>query len=214
MVWYDFVSVGLILSCIIVIVAKYRLLPNEIRLLLYYFILTLLLEVTSEFFVVKGKNDLFLYHFFVPLQYAVLCLYFINILGQNKNKKILIAAVVSVIIMLMFSFSLNSLKEYISSGSIMKNILVSIFSLLYFRKVFISNVSMENHIEENVWICTAFFIYSLGNFFIEGSMNYLIEEDRNISIKLFYLHLAIDFLFYIIFICAIVLKKKTSKMNA
>jgi hypothetical protein len=208
MVWYDFVEFGLILLCIIVIVFKYRLLPNEIRLFLIYFILTLLIEVASELFILKRKNNLFLYHFSAPCQYGILCLYFSTLFGQNKNKKILILAAMSVLVILLISFYLNPLNQYYSFASIMKNIIISILVLLYFRKIFISNVNFENHVEENVWICTGLFIYSLGNFFIEGPMNYLMESDRNISIKLFYLHIALDFLFYIIFICAVVFTKK------
>jgi hypothetical protein len=203
MVWYDFVQFGLILLSITVIVLKYRFLPNEIRLFLYYFILTLLIELASEFFVVQGKNNLFLYHFSAPFQYGILCLYFLNLFGQNKNRKILIVLVISVLVILLISFFLNPLNQYYSFASIMKNVIISILVLMYFRKIFISNLNFEKNVEENVWICTALFIYSLGNFFIEGSMNYLMESDRNISIKLFYLHIALDFLFYIIFICAV-----------
>jgi|GEM_PF-2887677 hypothetical protein len=207
MVWYDFVEFALILLSITVIALKYRLLPNEIRLFLFYFILTLLIELASEFFILQGKNNLFLYHFSAPLQYAILCLYFLNLFGQNKNQKILIVLVLSVLVILSISFFLNPLNQYYSFASIMKNIIISILVLMYFRKIFISNLHFEKNVEENVWICTALFIYSLGNFFIEGSMNYLMESDRNISIKLFYLHIALDFLFYIIFICAVTFTK-------
>src|SRR5450432_300097 len=102
MVWYDFVNYSLILFCILVIVLKYRLLPNEIRLFLFYFILTLLLEAVTAYYIIKlqRKNNLFLYHIFVPFQYAILGLYFLNLYGQNKNKKILFALAMSVLIML------------------------------------------------------------------------------------------------------------------
>lgn len=203
MVWYDFVDFGLILFCIIIIAFRYRLLPNEIRLFLFYFILTLFIELAAEYFILQRKNNLFLYHFSSPLQYAILCLYFLNLFGQNANKKILFVLGMSVLVILLISFFLNPLNKYYSFASIMKNVIISVLVLIYFRKIFISNVNFENHVEENVWICTGLFINSLGNFFIEGSMNYLIESDRSVSIKLFYLHLTLDFLFYIIFICAV-----------
>jgi hypothetical protein len=209
MVWYDFVGNGLILFCIIVIILKYRSLSDEIRLFLFYFILTLILEVVSDFFSAKSKNNLFLYHFSTPIQYAILCYYFLLLFGQSKNKKILFVSAISVVIVLILSLFFNKIDQYYSYASMMKNIIISILVLIYFRKIFISSVNYENHVEENVWICTALFINSLGNFFIEGSFNYLMEADRDISTKLYYLHLALDFLFSIIFICAVAFKKNT-----
>jgi hypothetical protein len=209
MLWYDFVNNGLILSCIIVILLKYRLLPDGIRLFLLYFILTLILEVASDFFITKSKNNLFLYHFSTPIQYAILCYYFLLLFGQNKNKKILFVSAISVVIVLILSLFFNSISQYFSYASMMKNIIITILVLIYFRKIFISSVNYENPVEENVWICTGLFIYSLGNFFIEGSFNYLMEEAKDISHKLYYLHVALDFLFSIIFICAVAFKKNT-----
>jgi hypothetical protein len=208
MVWYDFVGSGLILLCIIVILVRYPLLPHEIRLFLFYFTLNFLIEIASEFFSSKGQNNLFLYHILIPFQYAFLCYYFLLLFDQTKNKKILLVSAISVVVVLILSLFFNSISQYYSYASMMKNIIISVLALIYFRRIFISNVNFENHVEESVWVCTGLFINSLGNFFIEGSMNYLMETDRSISIKLYYLHLALDFLFSIIFICAIIFKKK------
>ena len=215
MIWYDFVNFSLILCCIIVILRKYNFLHHEIRLLLYYFLMTLALELASEFFILKRKNNLFLYHFFIPLQYAILCLYFLRLNNKALNKKMMLAWGSSIFVMIVLSLFLNKLNQYFSFASILKNILISIFVLIYFRRIFISNPGFENNYDANVWICTGLFINCLGNFFIEGSMNYLMDADRQISIKLYYMHIALDFLFYIIFIFAIAANRnKTKNMNA
>ncbi len=210
MLWYDFMDFGLIALSILVIIMRYHLLPAAIRFLLFYFIFTFIIEVVAEYFILQGKNNLFIYHFSAPAQYAILCFYFVKLFGQDKNKKILFACALSFIAVLSLSFLFNSLTQYYSFASILKNIIISFVVLVYFRKVFISNENMENHVEENVWICTGLFINSLGNFFIEGSMNYLMATDRNITTKLFYMHLALDFLFYIIFICSIIFTRNRS----
>jgi len=206
-VWYDIVNFSLILSCIILISVRYNSLPNEIRLFLFYYVLTFILELFSEFLIVDGKNNLFLYHFFIPIQYAILSFYFLNLLVQTKNRKVMFAVLTPILLMWAVSFYLNGVSQYFSFASIIKNILISFYVLIYFRRVFVGNSILDKDISTNVWICTGLFINCLGNFFIEGSMNYLMDADRNISTKLYYLHIGLDFLFYIIFVLAIIFKK-------
>ncbi len=211
MTWYDFVNFGLILVCILLILRR-RSLPYEIFLLLSYFTLTFFIEVSSLYFILKMKlsNNLFLYHIFVPLQYLLICFYLIHLLKLNKKRTVFHLAFFSAGLMLFLSLYWNGLSQYFSFASIVNNLVICVLILLYFRKVFFDEVDTSQKNSEQIWICAGLFIKSLGNFFIEGSMNYLMT-DTSLPIPFFYIHICLDFLFYTIF--SIAFNKSRTQMD-
>jgi len=203
MTWYDITNFLLIALCIWVILRKYNSLPNEIKILLIYFILTLILEICSEYYILQGLNNLYLYHLIVPVQYFIICYYFLILLDQRKNKIIIAALLFSIMLMWIMSFFINTLSDYFSFASVFKNLIICFFILFYFNHVFNNSLNYEKDKNINIWIATGLFINSLGNFFIEGSMNYLMDENRSIATNFYFLHIGLNFLFYIVFILVI-----------
>jgi hypothetical protein len=211
MLWYDIVNFSLILLCIIVICLKYNTLPYEIKFFLTYFILTFLLEVASLFFILKGTNNLFLYHAIIPFQYLITSYYLLLVLGKNRKTIILFFLFLSVAVMLAFSFLYANLSEYYSFASILKNLFTSLLILLYFRKIFITTTDFDSDTGLNAWVCAGLFINCLGSFFIEGTMNYLMSADREVATNFYYLRIGLDFLFYVVFTFSVLLKSNKVK---
>jgi hypothetical protein len=206
MLWYDIVNFSLIILCIAVIGLKYNTVPYEIKFLLAYFILTFLLEITSLFFILKGTNNLFLYHAIIPFQYLITSYYLLLLLRKNRNTLVLFFLIISVAVMLAFSFLYTNLSEYYSFASILKNLLTSLLILLYFRKIFITTTDFDSDTGLNAWVCAGLFINCLGSFFIEGTMNYLMFTDREMATNFYYLRIGLDFFFYIVFLLSVLLK--------
>jgi hypothetical protein len=111
----------------------------------------------------------------------------------------------------LFAFTIQPLNAYNSYAVIIKNSLLSIWILCYYRELFV--LLHINRIEQEplFWISTGVLFYSLGDFFVEGLMNYLISHSMDLAQKLYYIYYLLNILLYLTFIMAFLCKDIFSK---
>lgn len=197
MLWFDYLNLILIFSCIVV-GAIYRKRIGLESIYILYFIVTFVLEIWSNIVMMQGHNNLWLYHLFIPVQLLILAYYFIKLLGRKTTR--LLLGVPVIILMLILSFLYYNLSRYYSFISIIRNFVLIAFVLAYFRKILNSEFTNNAANNRAIWISTGLFINCLGSVFIEGFMNYVMHYDPNLATYLFYLDTGLYFLFYCTFI--------------
>jgi len=207
MTWYDFTNFILLLCCIIVIIRKYAIISGETKILLVYFVLTFFLEALSLVYILKGTNNLFLYHIIVPFQFLLLAYYLLSLIGKKRSKLMLSFLILAAVVMWCFSLYFISLSKYYSVAGVLKNLILCGLALSFYQNAYGTFSDSSKFSSFHTWVCTGIFITSLGNFSIEGSMNYLLDNDRDIATAFYYLHIGWEFLFYVIFILAFLLTK-------
>jgi hypothetical protein len=206
MLWFDYLNIILILLCVLIVLIRRKIFPLTGKVFLFFFLVIFVQEFLSDIFLVQRKNNLFLYHFFIPIQLIIISWYFVIII-KKSHSFIVGVSIISAMLSLFLSFFYENLSQYFSFASVIKNLIVSILILIYFRKVLVQEVIAREDSNENIWICTGLLINSLGSFFIEGFMNYFMKYDRDFATRLFYLDVTLYFIFYITFIITAAFKR-------
>lgn len=106
------------------------------KILVFLLCLTLLTEFTAYWVAVKYRNNMFVYHFFAPIQLIVVAAYFDNILHQFKKRRIgiaigVIAAIAAVINTVFFqSFQILNSNFLLFEGLIIMGLALYAFQLI------------------------------------------------------------------------------------
>lgn len=151
-------------------------------------------------------------HFYIPLEYILLSLFFITVSSNSLVKKIIsISIPVYLVLSVYFSVTHYTLKSY---PAIPYNIGCFFTILWAVFTMFTLEVKEDLKVTSLpiFWICTGIIIFYMGVFFYNAVYNYLLKEKTALANSLrSIINLNLNFLFYIIwsyaFICSIRLKK-------
>jgi hypothetical protein len=84
--------------------------------------------------------------------------------------------------------------------------LLAAWVLSYYRELFVLLHVSRIEQEPLFWISTGLLFYSLGDFFVEGLMNYMISHSMELAQKFYYVYYLLNILLYLSFIMAFLCK--------
>ncbi len=161
-------------------------------------IVTCIIEIYASNLSLRNINNLFLYHGMAIIHFSALSLFY-HLLIENKILKLFILAALplfyacAVVNVLYF----NKLEDYPSYLLIVKHSLTSIYVLAYFLQLFYNPKQQQVQLEPFFWISAGLLLSSLGNFFIEGLMNHLIERSNSIALRFYLSGVVLTFVYYL-----------------
>jgi hypothetical protein len=182
-----------IASSLIPIIAyfKYKSSFAYAKLLLYYVLLSLLLDLTSTLLLKHYNKSINFYviHLFVIFEF-ILFFYFFRIVAIKKNK-----SSVYFIPLLIFHLSfyclsaLFTLEGFNSVGTAYFNLVIIIYCLLEFKNI-IKSPPLNQYIERTsfFWILIGIFLYSSGNFYIFTFSELMINKKRDYFLGIWAIH--------------------------
>ena len=136
------------------------------------------------YYILKMKNNLFIYHILAPLQYfftiKLLALYY-------TNKKILIflnyLSPIIIALNIIFSIFFQKITEYNSYALLLNNTIIGFLSIILLREAL--NEFESELVFAKYWVAFGLFINSFFAFFIQGFMNFFIVKRIDFAFNLY-----------------------------
>ncbi len=181
-----------------------------ISLLLFFSILS---EISSDYFrYIANTNRYAPYHFYIPIEYSLVTLYYSYLIPINWVKKLLIITIpVFIISSLLISLYGEKIYEFPSWQYNMDGSLIIIWSVIgLFNLPFNPEKSIFRR--SQFWFCIAFMILFSGQFFMNGFFNPLNNSNPDLTKKLiFIIYYTLNYLFYSLIIVGLLCSKPTRK---
>lgn len=152
--------------------------PRALLVFTIYLLLMFVIQITSVFLRAKFINNLYLSHFYFILQFLILSFFYLEILNNDFQKKIIKAAMPLCLIILgvQYYFNTDLFYKFNLFEIFITSFLIIIFSMFHFY-----NILNEKRVY--YYINTGIFIYLFGStfLFITGNLiNTLTSDFRNI----------------------------------
>ncbi|MDB4901186.1 MAG: hypothetical protein JWQ63_467 [Mucilaginibacter sp.] len=199
----------LLLIILVIGLIRYKGLNKPFKILTWSVLVVLLCSILSQIFIYRYKNNALVLHIESITGYLFYSLIYYYLF---KNKKIKIAIIISMIIVLVF-FVINALflqpfyKIFPTNIYLPTQILFAVFSLLLFNEMLMYPVKI-NIIKQSVfWYNTAMLFYATIMFFFLGLTNYL-GEHHIYDLFILYFWFFIISVFHILLGIALITDKK------
>lgn len=204
--WEIYIHFSLVLLPLALCLFKYRALGADLRILGITIAVTLLIEGYAAYLVFQLTRNLYLYHLLIPIQYTLFSLVFYKALeGATSRKAILVSIPLYLLTVLLITLHLQTTSEFNSYARLIKNALLACWALLYYQEVFRDLRVARLDREPMFWISTGLFFYSLGSFFVDGFMNYLLALSYETAHTLYYISVFLGYMLYATFLIAFIL---------
>jgi hypothetical protein len=145
------------------------------------------------------QSFLFMYHFYIPVEYALLAYFFyLNSTHPDVKKSILISIPAFILVSIYISVKISPITTHPGLNFNLAGMLLIIWSLLTLFSVNpTANVSMVRL--PIFWICLGILIFHCGIFIFNGVYNYLLQNHTQLAKDLH--KLIIKNLNYLLYIC-------------
>jgi hypothetical protein len=193
-------------SAFIVGCIQYKYFSKEFKTIFYFVALGVITEIYSNFHLYFWmKNTMPIGHFYFPLAFLILCLFYIQIL-RNFIKPIYILSILVIfeVYSIINSVFIQSLYEYASLVASIGALIIFLFSVAFFIKIMMEATITKLSAEPIIWVNSAILIYFAGNFFYYTLYNLRLIASMEVALLagnffgilnlLFYLVIAISFL--------------------
>lgn len=154
-------------------------------------------------------NTTLIFHFFYPLEFILITLFYRKSISNPFVKKIaLFSVIIHPMISIYWSMYIQKIGEYNSYVSMLSAILIIFFSSFLIFELF-RKKSQELFNIASFWISTGLLFFYAGSFFIMGILNYLLKNDKNTATQLFLINQLLNFLLYSLYIVGFLCKPQT-----
>jgi hypothetical protein len=168
--------------------------------LMFLYLLLIMVTSLAAIYLVKG-NNLFLFHFSIPLEYVILSLIFHRYLqGRILKRIILVSIPVFLILSAVLSIYVQKLDENNSYAVGVESVAMISWSLLALRQL-LSDPGIASPWRDHVFWITIAVLYSFtGNMIIEGMLNYTMHRSMDLAKRLYYVSIIFKYVFLLMLI--------------
>lgn len=199
MLFYDYLLLGSLPLGVVVGALSYNKLPFDAKLLTWFFVVTILLEMSADYFmIVQHKNNLIFYHIMTVIQYVLLSLYLrYNILFLRIKKAIIVSIFVVILIELILVFSVQAWDESPSWIRLLTRLLLLYWILFYLKSLLINERPNPLLSIPAFWVSVGVLVHFM-SFLQVGLMRYMILTNRQMALSWYHFSIWFDVLFYLI----------------
>ncbi len=178
--------------------------------LLFFSIIT---ESISDYFRYFAEMKRYTpYHFYIPIEYSLVTLYFSRLVQTSWLKKLLIVSMPFFILFsIVISIYLQGINEFPSWQYNIEGTLIIIWCVIsLFNLPLNPDVNIFKTFQ--FWFCIAFMLLFSGQFFMNGLFNSLKDTNPGITNKLiFIVYYILNYLFYTLIIFGLLCSRRTRK---
>ncbi len=180
-------------------VALFRNFSKEIKTVFYFVTLGVITEISARLFMhYVVKNAMPIGHFYFPVAFFLIGVFYIQVLKNFIRAKYIIAVIIAFeIYCVINTLFIQGLFEFASLVGSIGSIIVSIFSVAFYTKIMLEAKIVRLSKEPVVWINTAFLIYFTGNFFYYSLYNLRLIASMEIALIALEFFSALNILFYL-----------------
>lgn len=159
----DVVATAIILLCLLIGVYRYKLLSNQLKILLLLFAILLIRDVIASFYAILKHNNLFLYNLSSIIEVIITGLIFISYIRNVKVKLFILLLGIFCLSLNLFFWDYNEFSSIILTST---RLFQLIMAIIYYVEV-VSEFKHENIIQSSLfWVNNGFIIQATGTFFI------------------------------------------------
>jgi len=190
----------------------YRKFPKEIKTVFYFVAFGAFTEVFTRLFLhFVMRNAMPVGHFYFPIAFLLVSLFYLQVLNGFIKRSALIAVVVIFeTYALINSVFIQSLFQFPSLVGSIASMLVFLFAVAYFTKIMVEAKIDRLSGEPSIWINTGFLVYYTVNFFYYSLYNLRISASKEVTQIAIRFFSATNLLFYAI-ICIAFLMHRTNR---
>lgn len=188
---------------------------NDKALVIIYwlFLFSILSETVSDYFRYSDEAKRYCsYHFYIPIEYSLVTLYFSRQLKIPWLKKVLPLTIpVFVLYSIIISVFVQGVEEFPSWQYNVDGTLIIIWCVISLFNLPL-NPEVTIYKTFQFWFCIAFMLLFSGQFFMNGFFNQLKEANPDIITKLiFIVYYILNYLFYTLIIFGLLCSRQTRK---
>lgn len=178
--------------------SQIKQLPQDQKYLTYFIITTFILEVIADYYLSKGKNNLFFYHLFIPFQYLYLSFVFHENIKNNTVKIIIKSSMVFVFILEIYLVNYYQSPHTTPSILILTTRLFLLIWVLIYLQSLLNNPTPQPLSSIPIfWVSMGVLIYIV-NLFSIGLTQFLIRTQFELANYWQTISLWFDVVFYIL----------------
>lgn len=188
----------LLLLTTLIVAARYRNLPINLRPLLWLSAAHLIAELSTDYlhFVLR-KNNMYVYHLLTLVEYVFISILFYRTFATILLRRYVLWSIVFFIALVgVYSIRWEPLTENNPYSFITESVLVIIWCYLFFRETLLRQPEYRPEKDRTFWIVIALLFYFTGEFFILGGINYFDKTNPELARKIYYAGYAFKYLLY------------------
>ena len=166
-----FAYLGVILLAILGGLYNLRYRDTASKILLVLLCLTLASELASHLAAIRYQNNMFVYHFFAPVQLIIIGLYFDSINNNKRSRIGMLVGVLGIAVAIVNNLFFQSIKVLNSNFLLFEGLMIMTLALFSFQRI-LSNDSVDIFRYKHFWVIvvliffwsityTAFALYSV-----------------------------------------------------
>lgn len=199
-----YLKVYIILLCVVLIfyILPIRKKAQHERMITLLMLLWLLTTLAGRYMVntLGFKNNLLVFHICTPIEYAILCVMYKQLIVSPFLKRLIMLSIPSFILLAAF-FSAFVQQTDVNNSIIfiIESVLMVIWSLLYLREVMLLQQITSLHRFPAFWISVAILFYYIGHLVIEGMLNYLMSISMDLAVRIYRVEYLFKYLALVLF---------------
>lgn len=194
------IYLAILAADILIVVANYNKLPENLRPLVLLVLSNLLIETISDYIkATTNGNNLFLYHFYAPVEYS--CIAFIFYLTLKKRRErlgIKISLIVYLLLVMISTLYWQPLEHNNSITYMIESVLIIYWCFVYFQTILNREDLYQPERDPTFWVIVAILIYFTGTFFTIGLIDYFIISNQTLASIIYYATFPFSFVLYLL----------------
>lgn len=190
--------------------------PLYLKLFSPFLLITLIVEIISHNFALRGIDNSFLYHLFFPIEFTFYLYIAYNILSSKRVKKAIAIMTVIYLVTIIIYYSVAEIGKFPVVAYCGGAMLIIFFYAFYYREIIRLPIHLTPKREEGFWIFSGVLLYYLATFpiwlcvrfmdsFSKGTLDYF-------STLLMLMNYVLYITFIIAFLCKSIFKKKNEAL--
>lgn len=174
---FHIIYFGLLYTALLIGLRQYRTASAPIRLITLYLAAHALVDSTAKLLKLTGyvENNLFLYHFFTPVEYGLLAGFFATSTQHIRHRRWIAWSVpVLVVVNVASACWLEGLTQNNSLATALLSLLVITWALLALRELTLMPPATAVSHSPLFWISMGLLVYYAGTLLVETTLNYFI----------------------------------------
>jgi len=174
-------------------------LKGGLKWVFWFTVFGTLAQWSSKIVVWFGYYNLWMLHFYVPIEFFLLSMAFVRFLdGFIQNRTIYAVMAAFILFSLIDSLIVFDFNTYHSYVRAISSILLSGYAILLYMKILNDLEILRLSKEPMVWINTAVFFYFSGSFFVFMTFNAILNHSWDLSRSAWRINTFLGFVFYIL----------------
>ncbi len=192
---------------------NYRILTPPLQTLTINITVTFAVTLYAIYvYKVERSNNIYIFHILPIIQYLLYGRLFTQLFGQIFVKRLVWLSVgLFTVVSLLLSFTIQPWDKYNSYAATLFNLLIVLWSGYYLWRTLIDTKVIALEKEALFWIIVGLLVTSLGNFFVQGLMNYLITNSDSYALAVYWIRELMSFVLFISFLVALFIYIRQSR---